>query len=47
MREKILAKCWDVLLVSSMVLGASSAITLAITIPFVAFGYLHAGFCGK
>lgn len=47
MRDKILAKCWDVMLVSSMVLGASIAITLAITIPFMAFGWLHAGFCGK
>lgn len=47
MREKILAKLWDVLLVSCMVLGASSAITLAIVIPFISFGWLHAGFCGK
>jgi len=46
-RIKILAKCYDFLIASAMIAGSSLLITLAITLPFMAFGQLHAGFCGK
>jgi hypothetical protein len=45
MREKILAVCYDLLVGAGMILGASIAISIAITIPFVAFGFLHGAFC--
>jgi len=45
MRDKIMAVCYDLLMGSLMILGASIAISVAITIPFVAFGFLHSAFC--
>lgn len=45
MRDKILAVCYDLLIGSGMILGTSIAISIAITIPFVAFGFLHSAFC--
>lgn len=45
MRDKIMAVCYDLLIGSGMILGASVAISIAITIPFVSFGYLHSAFC--
>lgn len=45
MRDKILAKVYDALLFSGMVLGASTAITLAVAIPFMSFSILRSGFC--
>ncbi len=45
MRDKIMAVCYDLLVGGGMILGASVAISVAITIPFVAFGFLHSAFC--
>ena len=45
MRDKILSVCYDLMIGSGMILGASIAISIAITIPFVAFGFLHSAFC--
>lgn len=46
-RQKVLAKAYDVLLVTAMVCASSLFVTSAVALPFIAFGYLHAGFCGK
>jgi len=45
MRDKILSVCYDLMMGAGMILGASVAISIAITIPFVAFGLLHSAFC--
>ena len=45
MRDKIMAVCYDFMAGGGMVLAGSVAITIAITIPFVAFGFLHNAFC--
>lgn len=45
MRDKIMAVLYDLLMGAGMILGASVAISIAITIPFVAFGFLHSAFC--
>jgi len=45
MRDKIMAICYDLMMGAGMVFLASVAISLAITIPFVAFGFLHSAFC--
>jgi len=45
MRDKILSVCYDLMIGAAMIFGASVAISIAITIPFVAFGLLHSAFC--
>ncbi len=45
MRDKILAIAYDLMVGAGMVLAASVGITIAITIPFLAFGALHSAFC--
>lgn len=45
MRDKILAICYDFMVGGGMIFAGSMAITIAISVPFVAFGSLHSVFC--
>jgi hypothetical protein len=45
MKDKILAACYDFMIGGGMIFAGSIAITIAISIPFVAFGSLHTMFC--